>query len=627
MLGASDSIAAEKDPRYQEGLSHLQAGEWAAAIKCFEALAAAFPDDADAARLLDEARFKAALDATARVTARRWAFSPTDWIVRGLIAIAVLVALFQGARLVQQRVAPALARVQEQWQIARLERDAAARLEAGDLDGAETRYQQLLAMVPDSVAAREGLTRVAEERRVAALYDEAVALQAAGDDEAALQKFTDILVLRPLYRDVSLRIEEVRRRQNREALFAAAEADYDAGRLVEAASKYEQLRTSDVNFRRDLIASRLLGIYMQLGRELIARDPPAAEVIAQALDYFTRALALDPRNSEAALEQQLASTYLDGRARYEQGDWEGAITRLRAVFDLRPDYLRGLVASMLYEAYIRAGDEYRDAGDVYFAYERYRAASILPVADTALARGRMFSIEPLLTPTVTPTVTRTPTPTATSTPIPTITPVPEATPTPTPMPLSEFRGMIVFYSDNEEQPGYWVMNPDGEGRRYLGDTKFYREQYQALYEREALSPDGRYRTYVTAGDRGNPQIFIQSPEDPKWGIQPAKQITLFTGMSYDPVWSPDGSRIAFVSQENGGDDIWVIYTDGKGARALTHNTWEWDKHPSWSPDSNRIVFWSNRTGTKNIFVMDAGGENVVNISNTPWDEYDPLWIK
>ena len=60
----------------------------------------------------------------------------------------------------------------------------------------------------------------------------------------------------------------------------------------------------------------------------------------------------------------------------------------------------------------------------------------------------------------------------------------------------------------------------------------------------------------------------------------------------------------------------------------TPNKWEWDKHPSWSPDSRQIVFWSNREGTKQIYVMDADGPQPARRSAaSPWDEYDPIWIK
>ena len=104
-------------------------------------------------------------------------------------------------------------------------------------------------------------------------------------------------------------------------------------------------------------------------------------------------------------------------------------------------------------------------------------------------------------------------------------------------------------------------------------------------------------------------------------------MTRLTGMAYDPVWAPDGSWIAFVRNENESDDIWVIRPDSSEQKALMRNDWEWDKHPSWSPDSQRIAFFSNRDGVTQIYVMDASGQNVTNISNVPWPEYDPIWVK
>jgi TolB protein len=98
-------------------------------------------------------------------------------------------------------------------------------------------------------------------------------------------------------------------------------------------------------------------------------------------------------------------------------------------------------------------------------------------------------------------------------------------------------------------------------------------------------------------------------------------------VSYDPVWAPDGSRIAFISQAEGSDDLWVADPLGEDLWNYTRNTWEWEKHPSWSPDSQRIVFWSNREGTKQIYIIDADGRNLKKVFSTTWDELDPLWIK
>ena len=185
---------------------------------------------------------------------------------------------------------------------------------------------------------------------------------------------------------------------------------------------------------------------------------------------------------------------------------------------------------------------------------------------------------------------------------------------------------IAFRSKDPAHPGFWIMDPSGENREYLGYDSFYEQHFEESREGERVSPDGDYRLFVKDANR-KPQIFVQMPLHPEYGDVPPQQLTTLTGLCYDPVWSPDGGWVAFASQEHGSDDIWIIRPDGTEARALTRNDWEWDKHPSWSPDSSQIVFWSNRTGLKQIYVMDADGGNLRNISNTPWDELDPIWIK
>jgi tricorn protease-like protein len=170
------------------------------------------------------------------------------------------------------------------------------------------------------------------------------------------------------------------------------------------------------------------------------------------------------------------------------------------------------------------------------------------------------------------------------------------------------------------------MDPAGENRRYVGDLDDAEKQVAALREREVYSPDGRYRLVV--GEVGGAaQILIEPPPSDQGVRYPPQRLTDCASLCYEPAWAPDGSRVAFVSEDTGGDDIWIINTDGSNSHYVTLNTWEWDKRPTWSPDSKRIAFWSNRTGVKQIYVMQADGQGVRNISNTEWDEYDPLWIK
>lgn len=71
-------------------------------------------------------------------------------------------------------------------------------------------------------------------------------------------------------------------------------------------------------------------------------------------------------------------------------------------------------------------------------------------------------------------------------------------------------------------------------------------------------------------------------------------------IDFDPAWSPDGKRIAFVRStgntigpETIGTEIWVMNGDGKHERRLTHNRL-FDGNPGWSPDGKRILFARGR---------------------------------
>jgi len=101
-----------------------------------------------------------------------------------------------------------------------------------------------------------------------------------------------------------------------------------------------------------------------------------------------------------------------------------------------------------------------------------------------------------------------------------------------------------------------------------------------------------------------------------------------TSLASGPVWSPDGTRIAFVSQRDSvrwtNLEIHVVNADGSGQRQLTTDV-RADLQPSWSPDGRKIAFVTWRNGRQEIFTMDADGGGQARFVSMATDSWDPVW--
>ncbi len=95
-----------------------------------------------------------------------------------------------------------------------------------------------------------------------------------------------------------------------------------------------------------------------------------------------------------------------------------------------------------------------------------------------------------------------------------------------------------------------------------------------------------------------------------------------------PDWSPDGRRLAFGSCRPGADGdkepdcgLWVMNADGSGRREVAGR----HEHRVWSPDSRRIAFTAHRDEKWNIYVVNADGSGLANLTNNSRDiNYEDL---
>lgn len=137
-------------------------------------------------------------------------------------------------------------------------------------------------------------------------------------------------------------------------------------------------------------------------------------------------------------------------------------------------------------------------------------------------------------------------------------------------------------------------------RLQVADTDGYNPQ-TLLTSKEPImspvwSPDGSRLAYVSF-ESGTSAIFIH---DIKTGTR--DEIASFEGVNSAPAWAPDGSKIAMTLSKEGNPDIYVFALGNKSLRRLTRH-WAIDTEPAWMPDSRSLVFTSSRSGKPQLYEL------------------------
>jgi Tol biopolymer transport system component len=133
------------------------------------------------------------------------------------------------------------------------------------------------------------------------------------------------------------------------------------------------------------------------------------------------------------------------------------------------------------------------------------------------------------------------------------------------------------------------------------------------------SPDGTQIAFSSNRDALGFNIWVV----PAAGGTPVK----YTGAGgTSPDWSPDGSKIAFSSY-SGTTDIWVVNADRTSQTRITNTTDAWENEPVWSPNGSKLAYSSARAGSTQIWIMNADGTGqaqLTGLTDTS-PSYSPTW--
>lgn len=194
--------------------------------------------------------------------------------------------------------------------------------------------------------------------------------------------------------------------------------------------------------------------------------------------------------------------------------------------------------------------------------------------------------------------------------------------------------LVAFYSDKKDYTRIIIVDTSGKEIRQIGQHGFGNtiESFQPFNSGMCWSPDGRQLAF-TAKLGGRNEIRIV---DVKSGKN-RRTIKLPLSAINTPDWSKDGSKLVFTAIDKGQSDLYMYDLTTSGLKRLT-NSVQSKSFPRFSPDGGKVIFSSiDTTGlaagphsgalgsTWNITIFDIDKDSSFVLTNTPWNDRQPVW--
>lgn len=198
---------------------------------------------------------------------------------------------------------------------------------------------------------------------------------------------------------------------------------------------------------------------------------------------------------------------------------------------------------------------------------------------------------------------------------------------------------VAFLTDRDGYNDIMLMSAvDGklQGKILKGQRNASLEELHWLSPGMSWSPDGKYLALsVKAGSRDALTIIDVKKKD-------VKQAKFDLDGVFGADWSPQGDELVFQGTKNGAADIYTYNWKTKAFRTITHDYFT-DSSPAWSPDGTKILFVSDRKDnvgmngtapvlmqfqefmTTDIYIMNVDGSDIERLTVNDFNDDAPVW--
>lgn len=190
--------------------------------------------------------------------------------------------------------------------------------------------------------------------------------------------------------------------------------------------------------------------------------------------------------------------------------------------------------------------------------------------------------------------------------------------------ISRQRDKISFISDYTGNPDLFIQKFNPETGAADKPQQIFSAPH-AVQGTPTFSPDGKKIAFVSNKD-GSTRIYILDIPAPGASLKEIKPVLISkqNRESSAPAWSPDGKKIAYCAMSKGARQIWVYDVDKRQEQQITQGSGN-KENPTWAPNSMHLMFNSTGYDGSELYLINLNQPEATKVSRGRGEKHFPNW--